>query len=54
MVRAHAAPIFPWAFNFVALWVAALLLSGIDYDGIWVLIVAGPRVQRGPTSSCAR
>ena len=29
-----------WAFNFVALWVAALLLSGIDYDGIWVLIVA--------------
>lgn len=29
-----------WAFNFVALWVAALILSGIDYDGIWVLIVA--------------
>lgn len=29
-----------WAFNFVALWVAALLLSGIDYDGIEVLIVA--------------
>jgi putative membrane protein len=29
-----------WAFNFVALWVAALLLSGIDYDGIGVLIVA--------------
>ena len=29
-----------WVFNFVALWVAALLLSGIDYDGIGVLIVA--------------
>ena len=29
-----------WAFNFVALWVAAVLLSGIDYDGIGVLIVA--------------
>ena len=29
-----------WAFNFVALWVAAALLSGIDYDGIGVLIVA--------------
>ena len=29
-----------WAFNFVALWVAALLLSGIDYDGIEVLVVA--------------
>jgi putative membrane protein len=29
-----------WAFNFVALWVAAGLLSGIDYDGIGVLIVA--------------
>jgi putative membrane protein len=29
-----------WAFNFVALWAAALLLSGIDYDGIGVLIVA--------------
>ena len=29
-----------WLFNFVALWVAALLLSGIDYDGIGVLIVA--------------
>jgi putative membrane protein len=29
-----------WAFNFVALWVAAVLLSGIDYDGIEVLIVA--------------
>jgi len=29
-----------WAFNFVALWVAALILSGIDYDGIGVLIVA--------------
>jgi putative membrane protein len=29
-----------WAFNFVALWVAALVLSGIDYDGIGVLIVA--------------
>src|SRR5438034_743450 len=27
-------------FNFVALWVAAGLLSGIDYDGIGVLIVA--------------
>ena len=29
-----------WAFNFVALWVTALLLSGIDYDGIGVLVVA--------------
>jgi putative membrane protein len=29
-----------WAFNFVALWVAAAILSGIDYDGIGVLIVA--------------
>jgi putative membrane protein len=29
-----------WAFNFVALWVAAVLLGGIDYDGIGVLIVA--------------
>jgi putative membrane protein len=29
-----------WFFNFVALWVAAGLLSGIDYDGIGVLIVA--------------
>ena len=29
-----------WAFNFVALWVAAVLLSGIDYDGIGVLVVA--------------
>ena len=29
-----------WAFNFVALWVAALVLSGIDYDGIGVLVVA--------------
>ncbi len=29
-----------WAFNFVALWVAALVLSGIDYDGIGVLILA--------------
>jgi putative membrane protein len=29
-----------WAFNFVALWVAAWILSGIDYDGIGVLIVA--------------
>jgi putative membrane protein len=29
-----------WVFNFVALWAAALLLSGIDYDGIGVLIVA--------------
>jgi putative membrane protein len=29
-----------WVFNFVALWVAAALLSGIDYDGIGVLIVA--------------
>ena len=29
-----------WAFNFVALWAAAALLSGIDYDGIGVLIVA--------------
>ena len=30
-----------WAFNVVALWVAAVLLSGIDYDGFWVLVVAG-------------
>jgi len=29
-----------WVFNFVALWAAAALLSGIDYDGIGVLIVA--------------
>ena len=29
-----------WAFNLVALWVAAVLLSGIDYDGFWVLVVA--------------
>ena len=29
-----------WAFNLVALWVAALLLSGIDYDGFGVLVVA--------------
>ena len=29
-----------WVFNFAALWVAAALLSGIDYDGIGVLIVA--------------
>ena len=29
-----------WAFNLVALWVAAALLSGIDYDGFWVLVVA--------------
>ena len=29
-----------WAFNLVALWVAAVLLSGIDYDGFEVLVVA--------------
>jgi putative membrane protein len=29
-----------WVFNFVALWVAAGVLSGIDYNGIGVLIVA--------------
>jgi putative membrane protein len=29
-----------WVFNFVALWVAAGILGGIDYDGIGVLIVA--------------
>jgi putative membrane protein len=29
-----------WFFNLVALWVAAVLLSGIDYDGAGVLIVA--------------
>ena len=29
-----------WLFNFVALWTAAALLRGIDYDGIEVLIVA--------------
>ena len=29
-----------WAFNLVALWVAAVLLSGIDYDGFGVLVVA--------------
>jgi putative membrane protein len=29
-----------WAFNLVALWVAAALLSGIDYDGFGVLVVA--------------
>jgi putative membrane protein len=32
--------IITWAFNFVAIWVAALLLSGIDYDGFGVLVVA--------------
>ena len=37
--RAAAIPV-TWVFNFVALWVAAALLSGIDYDGIEVLIVA--------------
>ena len=30
-----------WAFNIVALWVAAVLLSGIDYNGFGVLVVAG-------------
>lgn len=29
-----------WAFNLVALWVAAALLGGIDYDGFGVLVVA--------------
>jgi putative membrane protein len=29
-----------WVFNFVALWVAAGILGGIDYDGIGVLVVA--------------
>ena len=29
-----------WAFNLVALWVAAKLLGGIDYDGFGVLVVA--------------
>jgi putative membrane protein len=29
-----------WGFNLVALWVAAKLLSGIDYDGFGVLVVA--------------
>ena len=29
-----------WAFNLVALWVAAAILSGIDYDGFGVLVVA--------------
>ena len=29
-----------WAFNLVALWVAAVLLSGIDYNGFWVLVGA--------------
>jgi putative membrane protein len=29
-----------WFFNLVALWAAAGLLSGIDYDGAGVLIVA--------------
>ena len=29
-----------WAFNLVALWVAAVLLSGIDYDGFGVLVVS--------------
>jgi putative membrane protein len=32
--------VIQWFFNFVALWVAAALLGGIDYDGIGVLIVA--------------
>jgi putative membrane protein len=32
--------VIQWFFNFVALWVAAGILSGIDYDGIGVLIVA--------------
>ena len=30
-----------WAFNVVALWVAAKLLGDIDYDGFGVLVVAG-------------
>jgi putative membrane protein len=29
-----------WFFNLVALWLAAVLLSGIDFDGAGVLIVA--------------
>ena len=32
--------VITWFFNFVALWVAASVLSGIDYHGIGVLIVA--------------
>jgi putative membrane protein len=32
--------VIQWLFNFLALWVAAGILSGIDYDGIGVLIVA--------------
>jgi putative membrane protein len=32
--------IVTWAFNLVAIWVAALVLSGIDYDGFGVLVVA--------------
>ena len=32
--------VIQWFFNFVALWAAAGLLGGIDYDGIGVLIVA--------------
>ena len=29
-----------WFFNLVALWAAAKLLSGIDYNGVGVLVVA--------------
>src|SRR5437867_7647927 len=32
--------VIQWFFNFVALWVAAGILSGIDYHGAGVLIVA--------------
>ena len=29
-----------WATNFAALWVAAKLLDGVGYDGIWTLVLA--------------
>jgi putative membrane protein len=33
--------VLTWAFNVAALWVAARLLSGVDYRHAWHLVVAG-------------
>jgi putative membrane protein len=33
--------IYRWGCNIVALFVAAAIFSGIDYDGFWTLVVAG-------------
>ena len=30
-----------WAFNVAAIWVAAKLLDGIDYESFWHLVLAG-------------